>query len=262
MGRLDDKVAIITGAARGQGAVEAKLFAAEGAKVIVTDILDAEGKETAAGIGDAAIYCHHDVRHEDSWAEVVSAAEQAFGKVDVLVNNAGILHMAPMLETSLDEYMRVIEVNQVSCFVGMKAVAEPMRRAGGGSIVNISSTAGMTGTPGLVAYTASKFAMRGMTKVAALELGSLGIRVNSVHPGGVATPMTGLEVDEEVPAERDQNFAGQPIPRIGQASEVANLALYLASDESSYSTGAEFIVDGGSLAGPQVIPGAAFSELD
>ncbi len=259
MGRLDDKVAIITGAARGQGAVEAQLFAAEGAKVVVSDILDAEGKETAAGIGDAAIYCHHDVRHEDSWAEVVSAAEQAFGKVDTLVNNAGILLMTPMLETSLEDYMRVIEVNQVGCFVGMKAVAEPMRRAGGGSIINISSTAGMTGTPGLVAYTASKFAMRGMTKVAALELGPLGIRVNSIHPGGVATPMVGMDVDDEVPEERDQFFVGQPIPRIGKASEVAKLALFLASNESSYSTGAEFIVDGGMLAGPQMLSSDALS---
>jgi len=254
MGRLAGKVAIITGAARGQGAVEAKLFADEGARVVLTDILDAEGKETAAAIGDSAIYCHHDVRHEDSWAEIVAAAEQAFGRIDVLINNAGILHMAPMLETRLDDYMRVIEVNQVSCFIGMKAVAEPMKRAGGGSIVNISSIAGMTGTRGLVAYTASKFAMRGMTKVAALELGPLGIRVNSVHPGGVATPMVGMEVGQQVAIEGGPGFSGQPIPRIGQAEEIARMALFLASDEGSYCTGSEYVVDGGLLAGPQAVP--------
>ncbi|MCP5043610.1 MAG: SDR family NAD(P)-dependent oxidoreductase, partial [bacterium] len=221
MGRLDGKVALITGAARGQGAAEARRFAEEGAKIVITDILDAEGKQTAQSIGDSAIYCPHDVRHEDSWAEVVARAQSAFGKLDILVNNAGILHMAPMLETSLEDYMRVVEVNQVSCFLGMKAVAEPMREAGGGSIVNISSIAGLTGTPLLIAYTASKFATRGMTKVAALELGPLGIRVNSIHPGGVATPMVGMAEGAEVPTEVGEGFTGLPIARIGSATEMA-----------------------------------------
>jgi len=260
MARLDGKVALITGGARGQGAAEARRFAAEGARVVISDILEAEGKDTAQSIGDAAVYCQHDVRDEDSWAEVVAAAQSSFGKLDVLVNNAGVLHMAPMLETSLEDYMRVIEVNQVSCFLGMKAVAEPMRQAGGGAIVNISSIAGLTGTPGLIAYTASKFAMRGMTKVAALELGPLGIRVNSIHPGGVATPMVGMELDQEVPIEGGDGFTGLAIPRIGSADEMASLALFLASDESSYCTGAEFVADGGLTAGPQVIPSGDLPE--
>lgn len=260
MGRLDGKVALITGAARGQGAAEAHRFAREGAKIVITDILDAEGKETARSIGEAAIYCRHDVRQEDSWAEVVATAQSTFGHLDVLVNNAGILLMMPMLETSLDDYMRIVEVNQVSCFLGMKAVAEPMHRAGGGSIVNVSSTAGLVGTPNLIAYTASKFAIRGMTKVAAVELGPLGIRVNSIHPGGVATPMIGFDSAEDASAEDNERFAGQPIARIGSADEMASLALFLASDESSYCTGAEFVADGGLTAGPSVVRAADFAE--
>ncbi|MCS5620123.1 MAG: glucose 1-dehydrogenase [Myxococcota bacterium] len=254
MGRLDGKVAVITGGARGQGAAEARCFVAEGAQVVITDILDSEGKEIAASLGANAIYCSHDVRHEDSWAEVVAAAQSAFGKLNVLVNNAGILHMAPILETSLEDYMRVVETNQVSCFLGMKAVAPAMQTAGSGSIVNISSIAGMTGTPGLVAYTASKFAMRGMTKVAALEFGPMGIRVNSIHPGGVATPMVGIENFNDDTLDAMAGFGSIPIQRIGTPEEMANLALFLASDESSYCTGSEFIADGGLLAGPVSIP--------
>ena len=254
MGRLDGKVAVITGGARGQGAAEARRFVAEGAQVVITDILDSEGKEIAASLGANAIYCSHDVRHEDSWAEVVAAAQSAFGKLNVLVNNAGILHMAPILETSLEDYMRVVETNQVSCFLGMKAVAPAMQTAGSGSIVNISSIAGMTGTPGLVAYTASKFAMRGMTKVAALEFGPMGIRVNSIHPGGVATPMVGIDDVNDDTLDAMAGFGSIPIQRIGTPEEMANLALFLASDESSYCIGSEFIADGGLLAGPVSIP--------
>lgn len=249
MGRLDGKVALITGGARGQGAAEARRFAEEGAKIVITDILDAEGKKTAAAMGDAAIYCSHDVRLEESWAEVVAAAQSAFGKIDVLVNNAGILHVAPLLETALEDYMRVIETNQVSCFLGMKAVVPGMKAVGGGSIVNISSLAGMMGTPHTVAYTASKFAMRGMTKVAALEFAAFGIRVNSIHPGGVATPMIGIDPDKRQADQSQAGSAGIPLRRIGTAEEMANLALFLASDESSYCTGSEFVADGGMLAG-------------
>ena len=258
MARLDGKVALITGGARGQGAAEARRFAAEGARVVISDILEAEGKDTAQSIGDAAVYCQHDVRDEDSWAEVVAAAQSSFGKLDVLVINAALLHMAPMLETSLEDYMRVIEVNQVSCFLGMKAVAEPMRQAGGGAIVNISSIAGLTGTPGLIAYTASKFAMRGMTKVAALELGPLGIRVNSIHPGGVNTAMsnpTGAPLEEI-----NQHYANVPLQRVGLPDEIARATLFLASDEASYCNGAELAVDGGMAAGAYYpgLPGAPF----
>jgi 3alpha(or 20beta)-hydroxysteroid dehydrogenase len=252
VGRLDGKVALITGGARGQGAAEARRFAEEGAKIVITDILDAEGKETAAAMGDAAIFCSHDVRLEESWAEVVAAGQSAFGKIDVLVNNAGILHVAPLLETALEDYMRVIETNQVSCFLGMKAVVPGMKAAGGGSIVNISSLAGMMGTPHTVAYTASKFAMRGMTKVAALEFAAFGIRVNSIHPGGVATPMIGIDPDKHQADESQEGSAGIPLRRIGTAEEMADLALFLASDESSYCTGSEFVADGGMLAGSSV----------
>jgi 3alpha(or 20beta)-hydroxysteroid dehydrogenase len=218
-------VAVITGGARGQGAAEARRFVAEGAQVVITDILDSEGKEIAASLGANAIYCSHDVRHEDSWAEVVAAAQSAFGKLNVLVNNAGILHMAPILETSLEDYMRVVETNQVSCFLGMKAVAPAMQTAGSGSIVNISSIAGM-----------------------------MGIRVNSIHPGGVATPMVGIDDVNDDTLDAMAGFGSIPIQRIGTPEEMANLALFLASDESSYCTGSEFIADGGLLAGPVSIP--------
>jgi 3alpha(or 20beta)-hydroxysteroid dehydrogenase len=254
MGRLDGKVALITGGARGQGAAEARRFAEEGAKVVITDILDAEGKATAASMGDAAIYCSHDVRLEESWIEVVAAAQSAFGKLDVLVNNAGILHFAPLLETALEDYMRVIETNQVSCFLGMKTAGAAMKAAGGGSIINISSVAGLTGTPHLVSYTASKFAMRGMTKVAAIEFGPFGIRVNSIHPGGVATQMIGMDPDNPVSDHAPDSVTGIPLGRIGTSEEMANLALFLASDESSYCTGSEFTADGGMMAGPQIVP--------
>jgi 3alpha(or 20beta)-hydroxysteroid dehydrogenase len=254
MGRLDGKVALITGGARGQGAAEARRFVAEGAKVVITDILDAEGKETASALGNAAIYCSHDVRLEESWDEVVANAVSTFGKLDVLVNNAGVLLFAPLLETKLEDYMRVIETNQVSCFLGMKAAAPAMKTAGGGSIINTSSIAGLTGTAHLVAYTASKFAVRGMTKVAALEFGQWGIRVNSLHPGGVATKMIGIDEDSPQTDQSAAGFSGIPLQRVGSADEMASLALFLASDESSYCTGSEFVADGGILAGPTTIP--------
>lgn len=254
MGRLGGKVALITGGARGQGAAEARRFVAEGAKVVITDILDAEGKETAAALGAAAIYCSHDVRLEESWDEVVANAVSSFGKLDVLINNAGVLLFAPLLDTSLEDYMRVIETNQVSCFLGMKAAVPAMKTAGGGSIINTSSIAGLTGTPQLVAYTASKFAVRGMTKVAALEFGQFGIRVNSLHPGGVATAMIGIDPDNPQSEKSRVGFTGLPLERVGNVDEMANLALFLASDESSYCTGSEFVADGGLLAGPMTIP--------
>ena len=254
MVRLDGKVALITGGARGQGAAEARRFVAEGAKVVITDILDAEGKETAAALGADAIYCSHDVRLEESWDDVVANAVSTFGKLDVLINNAGVLLYAPLLDTSLEDYMRVIETNQVSCFLGMKAAVPAMKTAGGGSIINTSSIAGLTGTAQLVAYTASKFAVRGMTKVAALEFGQFGIRVNSLHPGGVATAMIGIDPDSPQTEQSRVGFTGLPLERVGSVAEMANLALFLASDESSYCTGSEFVADGGLLAGPMTIP--------
>jgi 3alpha(or 20beta)-hydroxysteroid dehydrogenase len=249
MGRLDGKVALITGAARGQGEAEARLFAEEGAKVVLGDILDDAGKAVAASLGDIAIYLHHDVSQEDSWANFVATALDTFGRVDVLVNNAGIIHVAPIAEISLANYMKVINVNQVGCLLGMKSVIPAMVQAGGGSIINVSSTSGMEGTMGLVAYVSSKFAIRGMTKTAALELGRAGIRVNSLHPGGVDTPMGDGSMDGFEQVDTTGFFDTLPLGRIGKPIEMAQLALFLASDDSSYCTGAEFLADGGMLAG-------------
>ncbi len=252
MQRLRDKVAIITGGARGQGAEEARLFAAEGARVVATDILDDEGKALAAELGDAVTYLHHDVRSADEWAQVVAETEASFGRVDVLVNNAGVLVTGKMThEVALEEYMKVVEVNQVGVFLGMRAVIPAMLERRAGSIINISSYNGLAGLGGMVAYTASKFAVRGMTKVAALEYGRAGIRVNSVHPGGVDTEMTrALWGGRALTAAEEQMAYGRTaIGRVGQAAEIAAAVVFLASDESSFCTGAEFVVDGGMSAG-------------
>lgn len=244
---LEGKVALISGAARGMGAEEARLFASEGAKVVLGDVLDEEGEKTAAAIGESALYLHLDVTSEADWRAAVEKTEEAFGKLDILVNNAGILRFGLLEHTSLEEYELVVKINQTGTFLGMKSAAAAMRRAGGGSIVNISSLAGIQGVGGACSYTASKFAVRGMTKVAAIEFGPSGIRVNSVHPGGIETPMTrpyGAEsAAGEPPAYRS------PIARIGRPDEVANLVLWVASDKSSYCTGSEFVIDGGECAG-------------
>ncbi|HZR14550.1 MAG TPA: glucose 1-dehydrogenase [Acidimicrobiia bacterium] len=247
MGRLDGKVALITGAARGQGEAEARLFAREGARVVLADVLDDDGARVARDIGDDARYEHLDVGDETEWTTVVDATTRAFGSLDVLVNNAGILRHHVIEDHPLDEYLDVIRVNQVGCFLGMRAAVPAMRASGGGSIVNTASVAGLVGNAGLVAYTASKFAVRGMTKVAAVELGRYGIRVNSIHPGGVDTAM----VRTGVFGDRDPSTAYSylPLGRIGTVDEVAAMALFLASDESSFSTGSEFVLDGGSTAG-------------
>ena len=189
MGRLDGKVALITGGARGMGKSHVRHFVAEGARVVFGDVLDDRGEHVAAGLGERGRYLHHDVTREEDWAAAVALATEAFGRLDVLVNNAGVLKFARIADMPLADFRRVLEVNAVGCWLGMKAVIEPMKRAGGGSIVNISSIEGFAGAEGLSAYTASKFAIRGMTKVAARELAGFGIRVNSVHPGGVLTRM-------------------------------------------------------------------------
>ena len=247
MGRLEGKVALITGGARGQGEAEARLFASEGAKVLIADVLDEEGAKVAAEIGEAAHYIHLDVTQEDDWQAAVERAVASFGKLDVLVNNAGIVRTGLMESMELASYREVVNVNQFGVFLGMRAVVAPMREAGGGSIVNISSNAGLEGVEGVVAYVASKWAVRGMTKTAAIELGRYGIRVNSVHPGGVDTPM--ISGEELAGADQDAAFASQPIARIGRPEEIALLVLFLASDEASYTTGAEVSADGGRMAG-------------
>ena len=242
MGRLEGKTALITGGARGQGAVEAALFAEEGANVVLTDVLDAEGERTADTIGGA--FLHQDVTSEEEWAAVVARTVELHGGIDILVNNAGIYRIGSLLETTLEEYRSVIEVNQVGVFLGMRAVAPAMIERGGGSIVNISSLAGLRGGGGGIAYGASKWAVRGMTKSAAVVLAPHGIRVNSIHPGPIDTPMLG-DTSMAVPGNLEQFAERTPLGRVGQPEEVARLALFLASDESSYSTGSEFVIDGG-----------------
>ncbi len=252
MGRLDGKVALISGGARGQGEAEVRLFAAEGAKVVFGDVLHDEGEAVAADVGPNVHYIPLDVTDEGAWQKAVDETINRYGPPNVLVNNAGILLFGvSMVDTSLDDYMRVINVNQVGVFLGMKYTVPAMIEAGGGSIVNISSTNGMAGYGGTVAYTASKFAVRGMTKNAALELGQFGIRANSIHPGGVDTAMTAPDTLGDAISDEDREavYAMLPLGRVGQPEEIARLAVYLASDESSYSTGAEFIADGGMLAG-------------
>lgn len=240
MERLSGKVAIITGGARGMGASHVRRFVEEGAKVVFTDINEEVGEKLASELGDNTLFVKHDVTDEAGWQEVIEKAEAAFGPVNVLVNNAGISMSKSIFDMSVEDYKKIIDINQVSVFLGIKAVLPSMQKAEGGSIVNISSMNGIVG--GAVGYTDSKFAVRGMTKAAALQVGHLGIRVNSVHPGVIETPM----VTEGDAVEQIKEFAKQiPMRRMAQSEEVTNMVLFLASSESSYSTGSEFIIDGG-----------------
>ena len=246
MGRLDGKVAIVSGASRGIGAATANQFVAEGARVVMGDVLDAEGQTLAAEFGEASSYHHLDVTSADSWRETVEAAVSHFGGLDVLVNNAGIFRTAPLESLGEDVWESVIAVNQTGVFLGMKSAVPAMKSSGGGSIINISSIDGLIGSTESLAYVASKFAVRGMTKVAALELGKFGIRVNSVHPGGINTPMVTVALPSEAIGPM---FSAMPLGRIGRPEEVAELVTWLGSDASSYSTGSEFVIDGGWTAG-------------
>ncbi len=248
MKRLTGKVAIITGAARGMGAVTAKLFIEHGASVIISDILDDAGEKLAEELGCQAHYVHADVSKEADWARLIDTAE-SIGPLTTLVNNAGILHFAAIKDSDAADYMRVIEINQLGTYLGIRAAIEPMKRAGSGSIINISSVDGLQAKNGLSAYVSSKWAVRGMSKSAALELGPYNIRVNTVHPGGVFTAMHGAEGRTTPSAEDNAFYANHALPRVGLPIEVANMSLFLASDDSSYSTGSEFIVDGGWNAG-------------
>ena len=230
MGRLDGKVALITGGARGMGKSHVRHFVAEGAQVVFGDVLDDKGAAVAAGLDERCCrYVHHDVTSEAGWAAAVATTVDTFGRLDVLVNNAGVLAFATIADMPLAEFRRILEVNAVGCWLGMKAVIEPMKAAGGGSIVNISSIEGFTGAAGLSAYSASKFAVRGMTKAAARELGQFGIRVNSVHPGGVITSMT---LGQPGSAEQADAFLkAMPLSRFARPAEISCLVAYLASDE-------------------------------
>ena len=236
MGRLDGKVAIITGGARGQGAAEAEMFRDEGAHVIITDVLEDEGGKTAGTLG--VEFLSHDVSSAEAWETVVSDVISRHGRIDVLVNNAGILRGARLVNTSDDIWDQTVAINQTGVFYGMRAGAPQMIEQDSGSIVNISSVAGLEATFASMAYGATKWAVRGMSKIAALELGRHNVRVNSIHPGLINTDMTS-EFD------KDRMVRAIPLGREADASEVAAVALFLASDDSSYCSGQEFTVDGG-----------------
>jgi len=245
--RLEGKVALITGGARGMGASEAQLFLDEGAKVVITDILDEVGQETARRLspdGSRCIFYRHDVTNESEWESVVADAIGAFGQIDVLVNNAGFFEQGSILDTSLKNFERTRDINVTGVFLGMKTVAPHMVQRKQGSIINISSVAGLNGTPGFVAYGASKWAVRGMTKGVAKELAPFGVRVNSIHPGIIDTPML-QTFDEAGEGVREMVRTRIPLGYEAEPIHVARLALYLGSDDSAYSTGSEFIVDGG-----------------
>jgi 3alpha(or 20beta)-hydroxysteroid dehydrogenase len=248
MGRLDGKVALVTGAARGQGAAVARRFVEEGARVVVADVLDDAGKDTAGALGEAAYFRHLDVSAQEDWSSAVEEAVETFGRVDVLVNNAGVLHFAAIEDQTVEDFQRLVAVNQVGTFLGIRAVTPVMKQQGSGSIVNVSSIEGLAGAPFLIAYNATKFAIRGMTKTAALELGPSGIRVNSVHPGLIATDMTVAAAGGD-PADLERVCKRVPLKRAGRTDDVVGIMTFLASEESAYCTGAEFLVEGGATAG-------------
>lgn len=248
-GRLEGKVALITGAASGQGAAEAVRFVAEGARVAVTDVDEAGARAVATRLGDATFAHRLDVTDPDEWERALAATVERFGRLEVLVNNAGIGLMGALDELSLDDHHRLVDVNLHGVFLGMRAVKPLLAAAGGGSIVNVSSIDGLVGVLGMTSYSATKFAVTGMTRSAAIELGPLGIRVNSIHPGVINSPMV-QQAPPEVLDRLDRLMARQPIARMGEPEEVAALALFLASDEAGYITGTQIVIDGGHLAGP------------
>jgi 3alpha(or 20beta)-hydroxysteroid dehydrogenase len=238
--RLDGATAIVTGGARGIGAAVARVLVPEGTRVLIADVRDAEGEALAAQLGERTAYQHLDVTDAAAWHTAVVAAEQRFGPVAVLVNNAGIVEFGAIDQQEPETFRRVLEVNLIGAWLGMRAVVPALRRAGGGCVVNVSSTAGLMGYANLGAYVASKWGLRGLTKTAALELAPDRVRVCSVHPGPIRTPMTAGSDDRVV--------AGQPIPRFGEPEEVARMIRFVIA-EATYSTGAEFVVDGGAATG-------------
>ena len=250
MGRMDGKVALISGGARGQGAAEAKLFAQEGAKVVIGDLLDVDGMRVAAEIaelGGEAVYVHLDVTREEDWQSAVQAAVSAFGKLDVLIKNAGIWRRGRVEDTTVEDWDAVQNVNSKGVFLGTKAAIPEMRKAGGGSVINISSTAGLVGGPRSTAYTASKGAVRLFTKATAIQYAGEGIRSNSIHPGPIDTEMI-QQVWQGEDNSREESIARTPLGRVGTVDDIAYGALFLASDESSFMTGSELVIDGGSTA--------------
>ena len=256
IGRLNDRVALVTGAARGIGAAIAQCFVDEGARVIIADVADAAGEELAASLGDRAVYAHLDVADEAQWQAVVDATVARWQRIDILINNAGVVAFYEIAKHPSAEFRRVLDVNLFGTFLGTRIVGNVMLAQRSGAIVNVSSVDGMKATNGASAYAASKWGVRGFTKAAALEYGHRGVRVNSVHPGTIDTPMTNPGA---IPSETfDAYFRDVPLQRTGRAIEIARACLFLASDESSYCNGAELAVDGGVLAGryQDFLPGA------
>ncbi|WP_033321981.1 SDR family NAD(P)-dependent oxidoreductase [Streptomyces yerevanensis] len=258
MGKLDGRVVLVTGAARGQGEQEARLFVAEGAEVVIADVLDDQGEALAKELG--ARYVHLDVSREADWQSAVAAAKEAYGRIDGLVNNAGILRFNDLVSTPLEEFQQIVQVNQVGVFLGIKTVAPEIEAAGGGTIVNTASYAGVTGMAYVGAYAATKHAIVGLTRVAALELAGKGIRVNAVCPGAIDTAMSNpAQLDPDADTEKAAEGIDRlyrklvPLGRVGQPEEVARLVLFLSGDDSSYITGQPFVIDGGWLAGVSVL---------
>ncbi len=248
-GRLEGKVALITGSARGQGEAEARRFVAEGAKVAITDLRDVLGEQLAAELGPDTFYQQLDVTREDDWDVAVAATVERFGKLDILVNNAGIGAFGTLVGLDLKTHHEMTDINLHGVYLGMRAAKAALVATGNGAIVNISSIDGIVGVLGMTSYSGTKFAVTGMTRSAAIELGPLGVRVNSIHPGVINSPMV-QEAPPETRARLDRLMDMQPIKRMGEPDEIASLALFLASDEASYITGAQFVIDGGHLAGP------------
>ena len=248
-GRLEGKVALITGSARGQGEAEARRFVAEGAKVAITDLRDVLGEQLAAELGSDTFYQQLDVTREDDWDAAVAATVERFGKLDILVNNAGIGAFGTLEGLDLKTHHEMIDINFHGVYLGMRAAKAALVATGNGAIVNISSIDGIVGVLGMTSYAGTKFAVTGMTRSAAIELGPLGVRVNSIHPGVINSPMV-QDADPPTLERLNQLMDMQPIKRMGEPHEIASLALFLASDEASYITGAQFVIDGGHLAGP------------
>ena len=240
--RLQDKIAIVTGGAMGQGAAIVRAYAAEGAKVVIADVAKDDGQALADALGDDVHFTHHDVSDAASWTALVDDTNGRFGPVNVLANNAGILRFGDIERMPAEEVELLWRVNQLGCFLGMQAVTRTMRKNGGGSIINASSVEGLAGMPSCTAYAATKWAIRGMTKCAAMELGPKGIRVNSVHPGMIDTPMTRVHGGD---AAMEYGASKVPLRRVGVPDDIAPVYVFLASDESAYINGAEIAVDGG-----------------